>query len=111
MATMAEKKKSKAALVREMHDRGIPVPDGATVALLEERLASWISGKGWVLRRFKNHYEGHPVMRLPRDVAVWVPDSDFARDCVSSKKAMILGRLDNPEGLIVIDIGPATEEE
>ena len=106
------KKKSKSALVREMHDRGIPVPEKATIALLEERLATWISGSGWVLRRFKSHHPGHPVMRLPRNVAVWVPDSDFARDCISSQKAMVLGRLDNPDGLMVIDISADyTEEE
>lgn len=106
------KKKSKSALVREMHDRGIPVPEKATVALLEERLATWISGNGWILRRFKNHDKSHPVMRLPRNVAVWVPDSDFAHQCVSSKRVLVLGRMDNPDGLIVIDINEDyTEEE
>ncbi len=101
------KKKSKAKIVRELHDAGIPVDADLTVKELEHRLEHWKSPNGWLLRRFRpvpNNYM-HPAMMLNINETTWVPDSEFAEIIVSSKKVMIVGRsFKAPKGVAVLDV-------
>ena len=41
---------SKAALVRQLKERGLPVPKGAKVAELQHRLKHWKSPNGYLMR-------------------------------------------------------------
>ena len=100
---------SKAALVKELRDRGIPIPEKPTIDNLTSRL-SWLGGKGWILRRFKLHPEPtHPANLLEQGVMTYVPNSLFAEKIVKSQRVMIVGRvLLPPEGMPILD---PTEEE
>ena len=102
-----EKKKSKAKIVRELHDAGIPVDADLTAKELEHRLEHWKGPNGWLLRRFRpipNNYM-HPAMMLNINETTWVPDSDFAEIIVSSQKVMIVGRsAQAPKGVTVLDV-------
>ena len=103
------RKASKASLVKELRDKGIPIPDKPTIENLTSRL-SWIGGKGWILRRFKPHPEPlHPANLLEHGVMTYVPNSVFAEKIVKSKKVMIVGRVMlPPDGMPILD---PTEEE
>ena len=105
-------KASKAALVKELRDKGIPIPEKPTIQNLTSRL-SWLGGKGWILRRFKPHPEpSHPVNLLEHGVMTYVPNSIFAEKIVKSKKVMIVGRVMlPPQGLPILDPPGEDEEE
>ena len=109
MAIM-KRQASKSALVKELHDKGIPVPDEPTIKNLTERL-SWLPGKGYVFRRFKVHPDPlHPCMRLEQNVLTYVPNSPMAEKIVKSRKVMMIARTLMPwDGIPILD--PTEEEE
>ena len=49
----APKTASKASLVKSLHAKGIPVPEGAVVADLQHRLKYWKSGGGYNVRLYR----------------------------------------------------------
>jgi len=104
------RKASKAALVKELRDKEIPIPKNPTIEALTKRLR-WLPGKGWILRRFKPHPEpSHPVNLLEHGVMTYVPNSKFAEKIVKSQKVMILGRTAMPwDGVAILD--PTEDEE
>jgi hypothetical protein len=110
MAKMT-RKASKAALVKELRDKGVPIPQKPTIENLTSRL-SWLGGKGFVFRRFKIHPDPlHPCMMLEQNVLTYVPNSRFAEKIVSSKKVMVVARTPMPwDGLAIVD-PPAEDEE
>ena len=105
-------KKSKSALVKELRDKGIPIPEKPTVENLTSRL-SWLGGKGWVLRRFKPHPDpSHPANLLEHGVLTYVPNSLFAEKIVKSKRVMVVARTPLPwDGLAILEPQDITEEE
>ena len=110
MAKMT-RKASKAALVKELRDKEIPIPENPTIENLRRRLR-WLPGKGWILRLFKPHPEpSHPANLLEHGVITYVPNSKFAEKIVKSQKVMILGRVPMPwDGVAILD-PPAEDEE
>lgn len=106
------RKPNKAALVKELREKGIPVPDKPTVENLTARL-NWLGGKGWILRRFKPHPDpNHPVNKLEHGVLTYVPNSIFAEKIVMSKKAMVVARAPMPwDGVPILEPTPEDEEE
>ena len=105
-------KASKAALVKELRDKGIPIPEKPTIENLTARL-SWLGGKGWILRRFKPHPDpSHPANLLEHGVLTYVPNSTFAEKIVKSKKVMIVARAPMPwDGVPILEPQDITEEE
>ena len=103
---------SKAKLVKELRDKGIPIPDKPTIENLTSRL-SWLGGKGWILRRFKPHPDpSHPVNLLEHGVITYVPNSKFAENIVKSQKVMIVARTHLPwDGVAILEPQDITEEE
>ena len=109
MAKMT-RKANKAALVKELRDKEIPIPDNPTIENLSKRLA-WLPGKGFVFRRFKVHPDPtHPCMRLEQNVLTYVPNSPMAEKIVKSQRVMVVARTPMPwDGLVILD--PTEEEE
>ena len=104
------RKANKAALVKELRDKEIPIPKNPTIENLTKRL-SWLPGKGFVFRRFKPHPDPtHPCMRLEQNVLTYVPNSAMAEKIVKSKRVMIVARTPMPwDGLVIVD--PVEDEE
>jgi hypothetical protein len=96
----------KSELVKQLRLRNIPIPQGAKVSELEHLEKHWLSNLGWILRRFKVHWDQeHPSNNLPMGEMVWVPDSNYARDIVQGKKCMVVNRAEHPpKDMIVIEI-------
>jgi len=105
------RKANKAALVKELRDKQIPIPENPTIENLTSRL-SWLGGKGWIVRLFKPHPEpSHPANLLEQGVMTYVPNSRFAEKIVESQKVMIVARTAMPwDGLAILDL-PAEDEE
>jgi len=89
---------SKAALVKELNRRGIPVPEGAKVADLEHRLEHWLSRNGWLVRLAKpaSRAPQNPVTLIETKDTIWMPDSRMARMIVETKLVFVLGRCAEP---------------
>ena len=106
------RKANKAALVKELREKGIPIPDKPTVENLTARLG-WLGGKGWVLRRFKAHPDPkHPANLLEHGVLTYVPNSTFAEKIVKSGRVMIVARAPLPwDGVPILEPTPEDEEE
>jgi hypothetical protein len=106
------RKANKAALVKELRDKEIPIPKNPTIENLTKRL-SWLGGKGFVFRRFKVHPDPlHPCMTLEQNVLTYVPNSRFAERIVRSKKVMVVARTPMPwDGLAIVDPPVEDEEE
>ena len=104
------RKANKAALVKELRDKDIPIPDKPTVENLTARL-SWLGGKGWILRRFKPHPDpNHPANLLEHGVMTYVPNSTFAEKIVKSGRVMIVARTPLPwDGVPILE--PTSEDE
>ena len=71
---------SKAALVKELKARGIPVPKGATVEELQHRLDVYLPGDGFLLRlaRPASRKPWNPVVLMEPNTTYWVANSTFA---------------------------------
>lgn len=106
------RKANKSALVKELRDREIPIPDEPTIKNLTQRL-SWLPGKGFVFRRFKVHPDPtHPCMRLEQNVLTYVPNSPLAEKIVKSKRVMVVARTPMPwDGLVILDPEEEDSEE
>ena len=101
-------KTSKAKIVKDLHQRKLPLDEGMTVGDMEHRLNHWRSPHGKIVRKFKPHPDPNHVVNLlePQGVA-WIPDSDFADELVLSKKVMVLVACAFdaiPEGTDVLDV-------
>ena len=101
---------SKSALVKELHDKGIPVPKEPSIKNLIKRL-NWLPGKGWVLRLFKPHPDPlNPANLLEQGVLTYVPNSKFAENIVKSKRVMVVARTPMAwDGLVILE--PTEDEE
>tara|TARA_R100001463_G_scaffold19613_1_gene48093 strand:- start:2077 stop:2442 length:366 start_codon:yes stop_codon:yes gene_type:complete len=99
---------SKASLVKQCKDAGIPLPDKADRKVMEHRLANWLPGKGWLFRlaRPSGRKEGHPVQMLNEwNTTYWVPNSMMAELIAKSKLVFVLGRVNEPpQEATVIDV-------
>ena len=104
------RKASKAALVKELRDKEIPIPSNPTIESLTRRLR-WLPGKGWILRLFKPHPDpNNPANLLEQGVMTYVPNSKLAENIVKSKKVMIVARTHMPwDGVAILE--PSEDEE
>ena len=87
---------SKASLVKELNDRGIPIPKGAKVADLQHRVDHWLTG--WVA--FATGEAGftcpsNPVTLIDTRTPFGF-DSRMARMVVASKLVFVMGRCAEP---------------
>ena len=89
---------SKASLVKELNNRGIPIPKGAKVADLQHRVDHWLTGQGWLLRLAKpaSRAPSNPVTLIDTRDTIWLPDSRMARMVVESKLVFVMGRCAEP---------------
>tara|TARA_R100000234_G_scaffold120107_1_gene105500 strand:- start:7159 stop:7515 length:357 start_codon:yes stop_codon:yes gene_type:complete len=89
---------SKAALVKELKARGIPVPKGATVEELQHRLDVYLPGDGFLLRlaRPASRKPWNPVVLMEPNTTYWVANSTFAQHIIESKLVFVLGREPQP---------------
>lgn len=86
---------SKAALVSECREIGIPVPKSAKAEDLKHRLRHWRPGKGWLFRlaRPASRKQNHPVNLLDDwNTVYWVPNSRMSKMIAESNLVFILGR-------------------
>tara|TARA_R110001592_G_scaffold315827_1_gene591960 strand:+ start:795 stop:1136 length:342 start_codon:yes stop_codon:yes gene_type:complete len=106
------RKANKAALVKELRDKQIPIPENPTIENLTSRL-SWLGGKGWIVRLFKPHPEpSHPANLLEQGVMTYIPNSRFAEKIVKSQKVMIVARTPMPwDGVPILEPQDITEDE
>ena len=90
------KKLTKAQLVSKLKKKGIPVPKSAKVEDMENRLAHWQGGDGFMVRLLRTpvdrRWKGHPVQLLKDKTKLyWLPRSQMAKDILESKIVMNLG--------------------
>lgn len=96
---------SKASLVGQLKERGLPVPKGATVAELKHRLEHWKGGKGYLMRLALTPKEGTLATMLKQGEIYWVPNSDFAEQLAKTRVVYILGmELEPPASATVLDV-------
>lgn len=103
--------KSKAAVVKALNDKGIPLPKEDSFQALMHRLNTWGEGKGYLFRRIKSRF--YAKQNLPTDIpfgsVIFVPNSQFARDLIKTGAMFPLGRaFYNEEVHTLIDV-PMTE--
>jgi hypothetical protein len=107
---------SKAKLVAELKDKGIAVPEDATVADLQHRLKHYKPGMGYMVRVHRNagpKYKDHPLSLLdaPRKALYWLPSSEMAERILATRRVVPVGRAEKPSSnMIVIDV-PSDYEE
>jgi len=107
---------SKAKLVAELKEKGIVVPEDATVADLKHRLKHYKSGMGYMLRIHRNagnRYAEHPLSLLdaPRTALYWLPDSEMTDKILATRRVVVVGRVAKPSAkMVVIDV-PSDYEE
>jgi len=92
-------KPTKAYLTKQLREKGIPIPKGATITALEHRLAHYLPGHGYLVRLAKqsSRLPGHAVTLLTdMKVVYWIPNSEMARDIIESKLVFVLGRSAEP---------------
>ena len=86
--------KSKAAVVKALNDKGIPLPKEDSFQALMHRLNTWGEGKGYLFRRIKSRF--YAKQNLPADIpfgsVIFVPNSQFARDLIKTGAMFPLGR-------------------
>lgn len=96
---------SKAALVRQLKERGLPVPKGAKVAELQHRLKHWKSPNGYLMRLALPVKKGTLAELFTPEQVYWVPDSEFANALAKTQVIYIMSRaLTPPSGVIVLDV-------
>lgn len=102
--------KSKAAVAKALKDKNIPLPKEDSYDAMMHRLNTWQEGHGYLFRRVKSRWYAKKQLpvEIPMGVAVWIPNSDFARDVFKSKAMWFLGRAPYEERFTVIDV-PKTE--
>ena len=94
----APKKPSLASLSKQMHDKGLSVPDDATVSMLEHRLAHWRGPNGYVVRLYRNAVGPLREAGLMSGKMYWLPDSDWAQMLIETKRLQIVTRTQEPPG-------------
>ncbi len=107
---------SKAKLVAELKEKGIAVPEDATVADLQHRLKHYKPGMGYMVRIHRNaggKFKYHPLSLLtaPRKALYWLPASEMAERILATRRVVPVGRAEKPSSnMIVIDV-PSDYEE
>ena len=98
---------NKTTLIKELKEKGIPIPKGTKVADLEHRLAHWKSGKGYLFRLAvpSSRAANTPAEALPDGEIYWIPDSDYAKLIADTNMVFLLGRVEQPPlGVTIIDV-------
>jgi hypothetical protein len=98
---------SKAKVVKELRDKNIGIPKGATLTELEHIRDNWISCNGWLIRPIKPtaRKPNNPVSKLEKNKTYWIPDSKYAQEIVKSQLVAVLGRARTPpKEAIVVEI-------
>ena len=96
---------SKAALVRQLKERGLPVPKNAKVADLKHRLKHWKGGKGYLLRLALPVPNDSIASTLEYDKLYWVPNSEYAERLARTRAVFIVGmELEPPATVIPLDV-------
>tara|TARA_R110002051_G_scaffold324249_1_gene420663 strand:+ start:348 stop:632 length:285 start_codon:yes stop_codon:yes gene_type:complete len=82
----------------------IPTYGSPTVSELEHRIANWLPGKGWVIRRLRQKH--HPLLEgLDPVEAYYIPNSLKARSIIETKSVVVLRRVYNPpKGVNVLEV-------
>ena len=107
---------SKAKLAAELKEKGIAIPEGATVADMKHRLKHYKPEMGYMLRIHRiagKKYADHPLSLLtaPRKALYWLPASDMTDRIVATKRVVVVGRVAKPsDSMVVIDV-PSDYEE
>jgi len=100
-------KSSKASLTKQLRNKGIPIPSGATITTLKHRLDNWEGGSGYLFRLAKvpNSTRESPAQHLIPGEVCWVPNSEFARDIFKTKLVFYLGRVrECPNNATLVDV-------
>ena len=96
---------SKAALVRLLKERGLPVPKGAKVADLKHRLKHWKGGKGYLMRLALPVPKDSIASVLEHGKMYWVPNSDYAEQLAKTRVVYIVGmEMEPPASVIPLDV-------
>ena len=104
--------KSKAAVVKALKEKGIPLPEEDSYSALMHRLESWGEGKGYLFRRIKTRFFAKQNLpaEIPLGTVIFVPNSDFARSLIKTGAMFPMGRdFYKPEVHMLIDV-PQTKE-
>ena len=115
-AAAKPKAPSKAKLAAELKEKGISIPEDATVADMKHRLAHYKPGMGYMMRIHRNagkRYADHPLSLLdaPRKALYWLPASEMTDRIIATKRVVVVGRVAKPSAtMIVIDV-PSDYEE
>ena len=106
----AAAKPSKAKLAAELRDKGISIPEDATVADMKHRLKHYKPGMGYMMRIHRNagkRYADHPLSLLtaPRKALYWLPASEMTDRIIATKRVVVVGRVAKPsDTMVVIDV-------
>jgi len=96
---------SKAALVRQLKERGLPVPKGAKVADLKHRLEHWKGGKGYLMRLALPVPKGSIASVFEQGKLYWVPNSLYAEKLAKTRVVYIVGmELEPPATVTMLDV-------
>ena len=107
---------SKAKLAAELKEKGISIPEDATVADMKHRLKHYKPGMGYMMRIHRNagkRYADHPLSLLtaPRKALYWLPASEMTDRIIATKRVVVVGRVAKPsDTMVVIDV-PSDYEE
>ena len=106
---------SKAALVLECREIGIPIPKNAKAEDIKHRLRHWRPGKGWLFRlaRPASRKSNHPVnLMVDWNTVYWVPNSRMSKMIAESNIVFVLGRcIEAPSDAKVLDIRKLLAEQ
>ena len=109
-AAAKPKAPSKAKLAAELKEKGISIPEDATVADMKHRLAHYKPGMGYMVRIHRNagkRYADHPLSLLtaPRKALYWLPASEMTDRIIATKRVVVVGRADKPTiKMVVIEV-------
>jgi hypothetical protein len=92
---------SKAALVRQLKERGVPVPKGAKVSDLQHRLKHWKGGKGYLMRLALTPKKDSLAAVLEQGKLYWVPNSTYAEQLAKTRVVYIVGMESEPPASVV----------
>lgn len=97
----------RAKLVKQLNNKGIPIPKGSKVEDLKHRAEHWLSRAGWLIRLAKpsSRKPNSPLSLIPDKETYWLPDSRMAHEIVETQLVFVLGRSQNPpNGTTVIEV-------
>ena len=103
--------KSKAAVVKALKEKGIPLPEEDSFDALMHRFNTWETARGYLFRRIKSRF--YASQKLPANIPfgkiVFIPASEYGRSIMKTGAMFPMGRAEyNPDVHILIDV-PKTE--